>query len=38
LPAALKDQINLIINTRYNEKASSAVGYLTADLRPAPRL
>ena len=34
LPAALKDQVNLIINTKYGNKASGAVGYLTADLKP----
>ena len=32
LPSALKDQINIIINTNYNSKASGAVGYLTAEL------
>jgi secreted PhoX family phosphatase len=32
LPAALKDQINTVINTKYNNKASSAVGYLTGEL------
>jgi hypothetical protein len=37
LPAALKDQINGIIDTKYNNKSSSAVGYLTADLRPVTR-
>ncbi|MDN2694826.1 DUF839 domain-containing protein [Janthinobacterium sp. SUN073] len=32
LPSALKDQINILINTNYNSKASGAVGYLTAEL------
>jgi len=33
LSAALRDQINVVINTKYNDKASASVGYLTADLR-----
>lgn len=32
LPTALKDQLNIIINTNYNNKASGSVGYLTAEL------
>jgi secreted PhoX family phosphatase len=32
LPAALKDQINSVINSKYNNKASAAVGYLTGEL------
>lgn len=32
LPSALKDQINIMINTNYNNKFSGAVGYLTAEL------
>ncbi|NML42742.1 DUF839 domain-containing protein [Ramlibacter sp. G-1-2-2] len=35
LDAALKDKLNVIINNTYNGKFSAAVGYLTADLRPA---
>jgi len=32
LPAALKDQINTAINSKYNGKFSAAVGYLTGEL------
>ncbi len=37
LSATLRDQINAVINTKYKDKASAAVGYLTADLRPATK-